>query len=209
MSQSVPKRVRAPRGFTLMEVMVALVILTIGLMSAALLMATVYKNTVRSRYVSTAASLASEKLEDLNRFADSDPRGDLAGGSLISNLGPVSATFNDTPVSVDYYDSVTLNNSNGTMNETYEILNGTTVEYVTQTFTADGLLHWDSTDGPPYYPSKPTTTAPAGITFNRRWVIQPITPVAGVQVNLVTVLVTLMDDTVKPPVTFQMSMVRP
>jgi prepilin-type N-terminal cleavage/methylation domain-containing protein len=199
------KNADVEKGFTLVEVMVALVILTIGLMATALLMANVYKNTVRSRYVATAAALASEKLEDLNRFAGSDKRGSLAGGSLTSDVGPLSATWNGTPVSVDYYDSVTLNNSNGAMNETYEIVaaDGTT-EYVTQTFTADGLLHWDSTDG---LASTPSTNAPTGITFKRRWVIEQDTPVTGV--HMITVLVTLMDSTVQPPVTFQMSTVRP
>jgi prepilin-type N-terminal cleavage/methylation domain-containing protein len=198
------KNANVEDGFTLMEVMVALVILTVGLMSGALLMANVYKNTVRSRYMSTAATLASEKLENLSRFANSDPRGSLAGGSLTSDVGPVSATWNSTTVSVDYYDSVTLDNTNGAMNQTYEILNGTTVKYVTQQFTADGLLHWNTANG---LPSAPSTTAPSGITFKRRWVIEQNTPVTGVQ--LVTVSVTLMDSTVQPPVTFQMSMVRP
>jgi hypothetical protein len=52
-------------------------------------------------------------------------------------------------------------------------------------------------------------------TFHRRWIIEANTPVAGVSsicmsgTRRVTVLVTLMDQSVKPPVTFQMSMVRP
>jgi len=49
-----------PAGFSLMEVMIALVVLTIGLMSIALLMTNVYKSTVRSRYMSLAATFASE-----------------------------------------------------------------------------------------------------------------------------------------------------
>jgi prepilin-type N-terminal cleavage/methylation domain-containing protein len=196
-------------GFTLMEVMVALTILTIGLMSIAVLMANVYKGTVRSRYMALASMLASEKLEDLSSFALSDPRAHLAGGSLTTNLGPISATWNAATLSVDYYDTVTFDNSTGGMNETFEILaaNGTTTDFVTQTFTADGKLHWDSTDGPPYYPSAPSTTAPTGVTFNRKWQIQSNTPATGL--TTITVLVTLMDSTFSPPVTFQMSTVRP
>jgi hypothetical protein len=45
------------------------------------------------------------------------------------------------------------------------------------------------------------------MTFSRRWVIEQDQPVAGVR--RITVLVTLMDRTVQPPLTFQMSMVRP
>jgi prepilin-type N-terminal cleavage/methylation domain-containing protein len=199
-----PKSADEQAGFTLMEVMVALVVLTIGLMSMALLMTNVYKSTIRSRYMSLAATFASEKLEDLGSYSLSDPRAHLAGGSLASDLGPVSATVTGNTFSVDYYDAVTLNNATGAMNETYEILNGANVQYITQSFTADGLWHWDSTSG---YPSTPTTTAPSGITFKRRWVIEANTPVTGV--TRITVLVTLMDNTITPPVTFQMSAVRP
>src|ERR1035438_2310113 len=89
MSQShLPKNADVQAGFTLVEVMVALVVLTIGMMSMALLMGNVYKSTVRSRYMSLAATFASEKLEDLNSYSLSDPRAHLAGGSLTSNLGP-------------------------------------------------------------------------------------------------------------------------
>jgi len=204
-----------PAGFSLMEVMIALVVLTIGLMSIALLMTNVYKSTVRSRYMSLAATFASEKLEDLNSYSLSDPRAHLAGGSIAwslnatgqivpTNVGPVSATVSGNTFSVDYYDTVTLNNSTGAMNETYEILSGATVKYVTQSFTADGIWHWDSTDG---YPSVPTTTVPTGITFNRQWQIEANTPVTGL--TRITVLVLLMDNTVQPPVTFQMTTVRP
>lgn len=214
-----PDNTHAQAGFTLMEVMIALVVLTIGMMSIGLLMANVYKSSLRSRYMSLAATFASEKLEDLNSYSLSDPRAHLAGGSITwslnsagqivpTNIGPVSATVSGNTFSVDYYDTVTMNNSstgsNGALNETYEILNGSTVEYVTQTFTADGIWHWDTTDG---YPSVPTTTPPTGITFNRQWLIEANTPAAGL--TRITVLVLLMDNTVQPPVTFQMTTVRP
>jgi hypothetical protein len=45
------------------------------------------------------------------------------------------------------------------------------------------------------------------LTFNRRWVINNNTPTAGVRT--VTVLVTATTLTIRPQVTFQMSMVRP
>jgi prepilin-type N-terminal cleavage/methylation domain-containing protein len=210
-----PKGAEPDAGFTLMEVMVALVVLTIGMISVAFLMADVYKGSIRSRYMSLAATFASEKLEDLCSYSLSDPRAHLAGGSVAwttnsageiepTNLGPVSETVSGNTFSVDYYDTVTLNNSSGALNETYEILSGSTVEYVTQTFTADGLWHWNTTYG---YPSAPTTTAPSGETFNRQWLIEANTPVTGL--TRITVLVILMDNTVQPPVTFQMSTVRP
>jgi prepilin-type N-terminal cleavage/methylation domain-containing protein len=197
MFRSPHKRTRGGNGFTLMEVMVALAVLVVGLMSAALLMANVYKGTVRSRYMGMAATLVSEKLEDLNRFGPSDPRVCAAGGSLTADSGPVSVTCNSVTGPVNYYDTVTLSLSNGAMNETYQTLNGATVQYVTQVFTPNGVYQ------------SPTTSAtpPAGTTFKRRWIIEKDIPVAGVR--MVTVQAILMDNTVQPPVTFQMSMVRP
>jgi prepilin-type N-terminal cleavage/methylation domain-containing protein len=218
-----PNNSHGNAGFTLMEVMVAITILTVGLLSVALMMANVYKTSVRSRYMSLASLLASEKLEDLCSYGLGDPRAHLTGGLLTSDptqvLAPVSAPWNSSQVTVVYYDTVTFNNNGGTssvgaMNESFEILNqsGTTY-YVTQSFTADGLLHWYSAgsfvgiDGNPhYYPSNPTTTAPTGETFLRTWQIQQNTP-AGL--TTITVEVALIDSSFSPPVTFQMTTVRP
>jgi hypothetical protein len=55
-----------------------------------------------------------------------------------------------------------------------------------------------------------SSTAPntvGSIVFKRRWIIEQDLPVTGVR--RVTVLVTLTNQSVQPPVTFQMSMVRP
>jgi len=117
----------------------------------------------------------------------------------------VSQSWNSGTVYVNYYDTVTLNSATGAMSETYEILNGATVKYVTQSFTADGMWHWDTASG---YPSSPSTTGPTvGETFDRRWIIEANTPSTGLY--RITVLVTLMNDAITPPVTFQMSTVRP
>ena len=74
MSKSpVPKRLR-DTGFTLLEVLISLVILTVALMSMALLAAQMLNGTRGSQFMSTAASLASAKLEDLNRWSPTDPQ---------------------------------------------------------------------------------------------------------------------------------------
>lgn len=185
--------------------MVAIGVLTVGLMSIAALMANVYKNTVRSRYMLSAARLASEKLEDLTSYGLSDPRAHLAGGSLTADTAPSAQTWNSGTVYVNYYDTVTLNNATGSMSETYEILNGSNVQYVTQSFAANGILQWNTASG---YPSAPSSTAPTvGETYDRRWTIQANTPVTGLY--MITVLVTLENGSISPPVTFQMSTVRP
>ena len=56
-----------PRGFTIMEVLVAAFILVVGLATVAAFIGNAIGSTARSEYMNQAATLASEKLEDLNR----------------------------------------------------------------------------------------------------------------------------------------------
>ena len=53
--------------------MVSILILTIGLVGTAALMSNSVNMGAHARYVSTAALLASEKMEDLDRFPNNDP----------------------------------------------------------------------------------------------------------------------------------------
>jgi Tfp pilus assembly protein PilV len=205
----------------MIEVMVALSILVVGLLSTALLMANVFRLSVRSRYMADASMLASEKLEDLNRWPVTTSNGTVTYvdphilvpdgsnscgtpsvtcvGSLSADYGPQTITDlsgNETPVS--YFDSVSLSTQNGVMSETYETMGGASPNYATVPLSPNGQTPMVTNSSTP-----PT----AGMTFDRRWVIEQDQPVAGVR--RITVLVTLMDRTVQPPVTFQMSMVRP
>ena len=85
--QSLPRPARNPKraaGFSILEVLVAITVLVIGLSAMAALVAQTLGGTDRARYMSTATTLASEKLEDLNRW----PAGDsyvATGGSLSSD----------------------------------------------------------------------------------------------------------------------------
>jgi len=210
-----------PGGFTLLEVLVSITILTIGLMASALLMSNTYRFTVRSRFMAEAAQLASEKLEDLNRFPQIDAHvtvpagattcaitGVTCEGSLLSDLAPQSITVSGATTTVNYSDAVFISATNasgaggtianGSLQETYQTAGGANPQYATLTFSPKG-----DTPTPTYSATAPTT----GETFDRRWVIEQDQPIVGVR--RVTVLVTLMDNTVQPPITFQMSMVRP
>jgi len=234
MFQSVrPRNADAEEGFSLLEVIVAIVVLTIGLMSAALLMANIYKYSVRSRYMALATQLASEELEDLSRWPASssyiDPHiavpagsntcgiaGEACVGSIAWNqgppltpvlIGPLSITSSGNTASVSYFDSVRLNTNSagsgtlGQLAETYEMpCNGQPAgsgNYVTVAYSPNGQIPTITCNATP----------PQGMTFQRQWVIEQDRPVTGVR--RITVLVTLMDLTIQPPVTFQMSMVRP
>lgn len=228
-----PRQTAAPDGFTLMEVLVSITILAIGLMGSALLMSNTYKFSVRSRYMAEAAQLASEKLEDLNRFPMNDFHvmvnpGDngqcpIAGEScegsimpaIICNNGtcnpnplpaaisPANISANGNTYAVSYSDAVFISatntaNGNGSLQETYQNLINGNVVYETLTFSPSGQT--------PVAVDSPNPPPNSGETFDRRWVIEQDQPVVGVR--RVTVLVTVMDQTIQPPVTFQMSMVR-
>jgi prepilin-type N-terminal cleavage/methylation domain-containing protein len=197
-----------PDGFTLVEVLVSIAVLAIGLMASALLMTRTYQSSVRSRYMAEAAQLASEKLEDLGRFPQASEyvsvpsgantcgiTGSNCEGSLTADLAPQMTTGTDP---INYYDLVFLSMANGTMSETYQTAGGASPNYATLAYSPNGQT--------PTLTNSPTAP-PAGETFDRRWVIEQDQPVTGVR--RVTVLVTLMDNTIYPPVTFQMTMVRP
>lgn len=166
-------------GFSLIEVMVAIVVLTVGLVGTAALMSTTVNSTARSHLMSTAALLASEKLEDLSRFDAGDPPVQ-PGGSLAADTN-------------GYFDNVQISVDNGQINET-TTTNGASTSYV-QT-PAGGMTVTPNSTLPP--------ATSDTLTFDRRW---QITLNGGLKT--VTVLVTATTQTIRPQVTFQMSMVRP
>jgi len=89
-------------GFALIEVMIAIVILAVGLLGLAALMAQLTGTTSNSRYMGTQVMLASEKLEDLNRLSPGDP-GLAAGGNLNADVA-------------NYSDQVQISSDNGSSN---------------------------------------------------------------------------------------------
>lgn len=87
-------------GFALIEVMIAILILAIGLLGLAALMAQLTGTTGNSRYMGTEVMLASEKLEDLNRLQPGDAA--LApGGNLLADVA-------------NYSDQIQVSSDNGT-----------------------------------------------------------------------------------------------
>jgi hypothetical protein len=185
----------------------------------------------QSKYVSLAAELASEKLEDLNRWDVDDPQicvptGSSSVGSLTSDI--LQTTTCPPPLSmcastgmsdtVNYYDDVSINTvvtggnspcpstTYGCFSETVSTYQNGSQVYITTVHPPNGQIQ---------ALTPASTIPPTLVTFHRRWIIEGNTPVAGVSsiclagTRRVTVLVTLMDRSVQPPVTFQMSTVRP
>src|SRR4029077_18143060 len=92
------KKRRAQRGFTLLETLGAIAILSIGLLAMAALMSQTTANTSRSLYMSAASILATQKLAKLNRFPNSDPMVAIAGSSAGSLGSDASAS------GINYFD---------------------------------------------------------------------------------------------------------
>lgn len=180
-----------------METMFAIVILSVGLLSLAALLSKMTSSTEQSRYMSMAAVLASEKLEDLNRYPAADPAMTVTGASAGSLTADTTATVGGETVA--YYDKVMMSAGNGSVSQTIraETTGGTV--YKTLTHTPNGLVT-------PTQSSTMPANTPDLVQFNRRWLIEKDVPVTGVR--RVTVRITLQSP-VGPTVNFQMSTVRP
>jgi prepilin-type N-terminal cleavage/methylation domain-containing protein len=196
------KAKKQSKGFTLIEVVVAIAVLTVGVIGMAFMMSGIAVLGSVSTASNTANVLASEKLDSLNKFPQNSL--DVApGGSLTG--GPTCAAGDI------YCDTVTVNETTGADYETQTQVNtdGTT-QTTTIVHAATGCVDTPANCGVP--------AAPAGAaTFTRRWLITlnpVITSTGGATSTVtgyrrVTVIVTQNNASDQHPVTFQMSMVRP
>lgn len=185
------KRRTRQRGFTLLETLGAIVILTVGLLAMAALMSQTTSNSARSRYMSSASVLTTEKLEELNRYPASDPMVTVAGASV----GGLNADVSQG--GINYFDDVEISASGGAVSEVTSDSAGNFTSVVHQ---PDGTItSTTSAAAPP--------PQPQSLRYHRRWLIEKDVPVAGVR--RVTVFVQLTNPPVSKPLTFQMSMVRP
>jgi hypothetical protein len=195
----------------MIEVLVSIAILTIGLIGTAAMVCMTMITGTNAKYVNIASVLASDKLDNLNKWPSGDPNVQ-PGGALA---GPLNCATGDS-----YCDQVTVSEING-------------ADYVTQSQLVFDPLN-------PNNPPTPSTTTivhtlagcvntptncgvanpvpgPSDTTFTRRWLITAnpvVTNSAGAPTTLsgalrVSVNVTLTDRPTNRPVEFQMSMVRP
>ena len=199
-------------GFTLIEVALASFVLAVGLLSAGLLAGQMVLGTNRSKYMHIASTLASEKLEDLNRWDSDDPQicvptGNTTAGSLTSDINQTTACpHGGGSANVSYFDDVYPDLANGTTTcpngtagcfaETVSLVAGTSTTYTTTVHSPTGTVQ-----------SSSSSTGPSGPGFHRRWVIQSNSPATGVR--QVTVSVSLTNSAITPPVNIQMSIARP
>jgi len=199
-----PHRKAPWRGFTLIEVLIAVIVFAVGLVTLGSLAALTLNGTAASRYRGMATTFASEKLEDLNRWPTWDPHVCVASGStagsLTSDVQAASVTCNGISDTVDYYDDVAISDASGAVCETVSSLNGVNQVYTSTCHTPGGATTI-TTSG------TANTIDTGAIAFHRRWTIEMDQPITGVK--RITVLVTLENGYMNPPITVQESTVRP
>ena len=206
-SASLRHRRTGSRGFTLVEVLVSIVVLVVGLISLSSLAAKTLFGTQRSQFSGVAANLASEKLEDLNRWPSWDPNVYAAPGTTVGSLTAdtsASVTSNGITETIAYFDDVESSNANAERSrKPCQPMVSITLEYTTFVTTSHNA------DGTTGVSSNPTAAASdVNVTaFHRRWIIEKDQPIMGVR--RITVVVTLTNSYINPPVSFQTSMVRP
>jgi prepilin-type N-terminal cleavage/methylation domain-containing protein len=195
------------RGFTLVEVLVSIAVLTIGLFGMAALVCSMLVSGTSAKYMNTANVLASEKLDNLNKWPSSDPN--IAPGGALA--GPVNCAVGDT-----YCDQVTVAETSGANYVTQTqmvfdpVTNTSTPVTTTIVHTSTGCVDTPANCGLPNLNA-------GGSKFTRRWLITAnpvITSSAGVATTItgarrITVVVSLANGSPQHPVSFQMSMVRP
>jgi type IV pilus modification protein PilV len=197
-----PKK-RIQRGFTLIEVLIAIFILAFGLLALAGFIAQMSVGSSQSRYMQLAAMLASEKLEDLNRIPNTDPAMSNNGGSLTSDTQASFPVGGGNEVFA-YHDQVEISTTNGLAQE---VIVGTSPAgqsgFWTISTTAGGTAASVFNTGTP-----PAPTADQ-VVFSRRWLVEANAPANALR--RVTVLVTLVTpiDVGGKIANFQVSMVRP
>ena len=200
---------RKARGFTLLELAISMAILIVGLVGVASMFGRVWGSTSYSEYMIQASTLASEKLEDLNRYPNGAPdvvvtAGNTTAGSLTANVD-ATITSNSLTESVDYFDEVFMDPSAGSIAETVATGTSPNYTYTTTTHNPNGTITTTS-----------STTLSSEVTnaiqFQRRWLIEANPTIGGTVMTgmrRITVLVAVQNGSVQPPVQFQLSVVRP
>jgi prepilin-type N-terminal cleavage/methylation domain-containing protein len=197
-----PKK-RIQRGFTLIEVLLAIAVLTFGLLALAGFIAQMSVGTNQTRYMQLAAMLASEKLEDLNRIPNVDPSMTTAGGDLTTNVPAATFGTGANKEVFAYNDQVQISTTNGLAREV-----------IVGTDTTGTVGFWEISTSPNgtansvFTVGVPVATAD-DLIFTRRWAVEVDKPAVGLR--RITVLVSLVSpiDVGGKVSNFQATLVRP
>lgn len=166
------------RGFTLVETMIALVVLLVGLLAAATMSFTFVRANVFSHQKAESTAFAQEKMEQLRSYANSDraDRFSVFDFDYLVSTDPAFTTVEDPPGSgTSLTVSGLLSGSNSgvarttTGGTTYEVL--TSQSCPAQAPSAADLCY----SGQDTLYTATTRTTGAGFTVTRTWWVQPIT----------------------------------
>lgn len=97
------KRMRSSEGFTLLEVLVAVAIFSVGLLALAGIQTRSITANATAHRITTGAALAQGALEDLLARDSSDPLFDVAAVNAVYDLDP------QTPATTQTIEGVTYN----------------------------------------------------------------------------------------------------
>jgi prepilin-type N-terminal cleavage/methylation domain-containing protein len=170
-----------PDGFSILELMVAMMVLLIGFMTMMQLIATSVVVNQRSTNLSSLTQLAAEKVEQLRAESLGDPDFGVAGNpqfasATATSLG--SLTTDDTETlpdssgnshTVSFYDYITINGRDGSITRVEGL--DDTGRYQTVVRSLGGVT---TTSASRY--------APTTKTYVRRWKIEPYTNINNNQV---------------------------
>jgi Tfp pilus assembly protein PilV len=192
----------------MLELAISIAILMVGLVGVASMFGRIWGSTSYSEYMIQASTLASEKLEDLNRYPEGDPNVVVTSGTTAGSLTAdtdASVTSNSVTDTVDYFDEVFMDPSAGSISETVATGTSPSYTYTTTTHNPNGTITTTTA-------TSLTADTTNAIQFERRWLIEKSPTIGGtVMTNMrrITVLVTVMNASIQPPVVFQLSVVRP
>lgn len=188
------------RGFTLVEVLVAMVVLGVGLLAIAKMSLTYTRSNVTTHTISQAAVLAQEKMERLRAFATSERADDFSvfDFNYLTSTNPCFTTVMDPPAG---YAGSTAKTVPGllaggvagsgactgvtgaplvtTMGVTYDVMYDTGATLVTapdygDTAAGDGI--WTGADR---IFLDTVTAGGSGFFITRRWTIEPLADGSG------------------------------
>lgn len=189
------------RGFTLVETLVAMVVLGVGLLAIAKMSMYYIRSNVAAHTISEAAVLAQEKMEQLRSYATSERADNFSvfDFNYLTSTDPCFTTVADPPVG---YAGSTVKNVPGllsggvagtgtctgvtgaplatTMGTTYEVMYDTGAALVTNPNYGDDTAGdgvWTGADR--IYLDTVSTTAGTGFFVTRRWMVEPMVAANG------------------------------
>src|SRR6202050_5749614 len=96
-NKNIEQKKSRERGFSLIEAVIAMVILTVGVVGVAASIGSAVKTTDNSKYSNIASTLATEKLEDLNRWPSTATQVSAGGSLAVDSAG----YFDDVSLAAD------------------------------------------------------------------------------------------------------------